>query len=158
VRSPLSASVWELASALNVTRQSTCPWVMFTCRARPPDEPTCNLGSHEKSGRWRFRMCAACALSPDCPPDPGPFAGSEAKKLTVDSEIPNCCARRAGSMTPIKTGLFQIGSHEDRARRPCRSLAALQGLSGIGIPSRKSQVRHTGQLCSIRGKSGVVRI
>ena len=64
-------------------------------------------------------MCAACALSPDCSPDRGPFAGSEAKKLTVDSEIPNCCARRAGSMTPIKTGPFQIGSHEDRALRGC---------------------------------------
>ena len=29
-----------------------------------------------------------------------------------------------------------------------------QGLSGIGIPSRKTQARHSGQLCSIRGKSG----
>jgi hypothetical protein len=61
---------------------------------------------------------------------------------------------RAGSMTPIKPGPFQIGSREDRARRRCRTPAPLQGLSGIGIPSRKTQARHTGQLCSIRGKSG----
>jgi hypothetical protein len=60
-------------------------------------------------------------------------------------------------MTPIKPGPFQIGSHEDRARRPCRLPAALQGLSGIGIPSRKTQAPHRGQLCSIRGKSGGVR-
>ena len=57
-------------------------------------------------------------------------------------------------MTPIKPGPFQIGTHEDRARRPCRSPAALQGLSGIGIPNRKTPARHTGPLCSIRGKSG----
>jgi hypothetical protein len=56
-------------------------------------------------------------------------------------------------MTPIKTGPFQIGSREDRARRRCRTPAPLQGLSGIGIPSRKTQARHTGPLCSIRGKS-----
>src|ERR1700730_17365929 len=61
---------------------------------------------------------------------------------------------RAGSMTPIKPGPFQIGSREDRARRRCRTPAPLQGLSGIGIPSRKTQARHTGQLCSIRGTSG----
>src|SRR6516165_4462446 len=61
------------------------------------------------------------------------------------------------SMTPIKRGPFQIDSHEDRARRPCRSPVALQGLSGIGIPSRKTQARHSGQLCSIRGKSGGAR-
>src|SRR6516165_642015 len=60
-------------------------------------------------------------------------------------------------MTPIKRGPFQIDSHEDRARRPCRSPVALQGLSGIGIPSRKTQARHSGQLCSIRGKSGGAR-
>ena len=57
-------------------------------------------------------------------------------------------------MTPIKPGPFQIGSREDRARRPCRSPAALQGLTGIVIPSRKTQARHSAQLCSIRGKSG----
>jgi hypothetical protein len=61
------------------------------------------------------------------------------------------------SMTPIKAGPFQIGSHEDRARRPCRSPVALQGLSGIGIPSKKTQARHSGQLYSIRGKSGGAR-
>jgi hypothetical protein len=49
--------------------------------------------------------------------------------------------RRAGSITPIKPGPFQIGSREDRARRPCRTPAALQGLSGIGIPS-KEKPRH----------------
>ena len=69
-------------------------------------------------------------------------------------EIANCCARRAGSITPIKPGPFQIGSREDRARRPCRSPAVLQGLSGIGIPNRKTPARHIGPLCSIRGKSG----
>jgi hypothetical protein len=57
-------------------------------------------------------------------------------------------------MTPIKPGPFQIGSREDRARRLCKSPAALQGLTGIVIPSRKTQARHSGQLCSIRGKSG----
>src|SRR5262249_220517 len=51
----------------------------------------------------------------------------------------------------------QIGSHEDRARRPCRSPAVLQGLTGIVIPSRKTQARQSGQLCSIRGKSGGAR-
>ena len=71
-----------------------------------------------------------------------------------DPEIPNCCARRAGLMTPIKPGPFQIGFHEDRAQRRCRAPAALQGLSGIVIPSRKIQARHIGPLCSIRGKSG----
>ena len=60
-------------------------------------------------------------------------------------------------MTPIKPGPFQIDSREDRARRPYRSPAALQGLTGIGIPSRKTLARHTGPLYSIRGKSwGVV--
>ena len=53
---------------------------------------------------------------------------------------------------------FQIGFREDRARRPCKSPAALQGLAGIVIPSRKTQARHSGQLCSIRGKSGGVRL
>jgi hypothetical protein len=48
----------------------------------------------------------------------------------------------------------QIGYREDRARRPCRSPAVLQGLTGIVIPNRKTQARHSGQLCSIRGKSG----
>jgi hypothetical protein len=71
-----------------------------------------------------------------------------------DPEIPNCCARRAGLMTPIKPGPFQIGFHEDGAQRRCRAPTALQGLSGIVIPSRKIQARHIGQLCSIRGKSG----
>ena len=56
----------------------------------------------------------------------------------------------------IKPGPFQIGTREDRARRRCRSPAALQGLSGIGIPNGKTPARHIGQLCSIRGKSGVV--
>src|SRR5215467_3269433 len=51
----------------------------------------------------------------------------------------------------------QIDSREDRARRPCRSPAVLQGLNGIVIPSRKTQARHSGQLCSIRGKSGGAR-
>ena len=60
---------------------------------------------------------------------------------------------RVGSMTPIKPGSFQIRSREDRARRRCRTPAPLQGSSGIGIPSRKTQARHTGPLCSIRGKS-----
>lgn len=46
---------------------------------------------------------------------------------------------QAGSITPIKPGPFQIGTHEDRARRPCWSPAALQGLTGIVIPSRKTQ-------------------
>ena len=36
----------------------------------------------------------------------------------------------------LMTRVFQIGPREDRARRPCRTPAALQGLSGIGIPSR----------------------
>ena len=36
----------------------------------------------------------------------------------------------------------------------CVGRPALQGLTGIGIPSRKTQARHSGQLCSIRGKSG----
>ena len=57
-------------------------------------------------------------------------------------------------MPPIRPRPFQIGFHEDKARRPCKSPAALQGLSGIGIPSRKIPARHSGQLCSIRGKSG----
>ena len=52
---------------------------------------------------------------------------------------------------------FQIAFREDRARRPYRSPAALQGLAGIVIPSRKTQARHSGQLCSIRGKSGGAR-
>src|ERR1700680_4181147 len=52
---------------------------------------------------------------------------------------------RAGSMTSIKPGPFQIGSREDRARRRCRTPAPLQGLSGIGIPSSKTQARYTGQ-------------
>ena len=30
-------------------------------------------------------------------------------------------------------------------------------LTGIVIPSRKTQARHSGQLCSIRGKSGGAR-
>jgi hypothetical protein len=51
----------------------------------------------------------------------------------------------------------QIGSREDRARRPCRSPAVLQGLTEIVIPSRKTQARHSGQLCSIRGKSAGAR-
>ena len=51
----------------------------------------------------------------------------------------------------------QIGSREDRARRPCTSPAALQGLTGIVIPSRKTQARRSGQLCSIRGKNGGAR-
>ena len=33
----------------------------------------------------------------------------------------------------------QIGSREDRARRPCRSPVALQGLTGIVIPSKKNR-------------------
>ena len=60
-------------------------------------------------------------------------------------------------MTPIKPGPSQIGSREDRARRLCKSPAALQGLTGIVIPSRKTQARHSSQLCSIRGKSGGAR-
>jgi hypothetical protein len=48
----------------------------------------------------------------------------------------------------------QIGSHEDRARTLCKSPAALQGLTAIGIPSRKTPARHIGPRCSIRGKSG----
>ena len=52
---------------------------------------------------------------------------------------------------------FQIGFRADRVRRPCRSPVALQGLAGIVIPSRKTQARHSGQLCSIRGKSGGAR-
>ena len=51
---------------------------------------------------------------------------------------------RAGSMTPIKPGPSQIGSREDRARRLCKSPAALQGLTEIVIPSRKTQARHSG--------------
>ena len=47
------------------------------------------------------------------------------------------CALLAGSITSIKPRPFQIGTREDRARRPCRSPPALQGLSGIGIPNRK---------------------
>ena len=67
------------------------------------------------------------------------------------------------SRGPLDVGLVrrmrpsQIGSREDRARRLCRSLAVLQGLTGIVIPSRKTQARHSGQLCSIRGKSGGAR-
>ena len=64
------------------------------------------------------------------------------------------CALLAGSITSIKPGAFQIGTREDRAQRPCRSPAALQGLSGIGIPNRKTPARRIGRLCSIRGKSG----
>ena len=61
-------------------------------------------------------------------------------------------------MPPIGPRPFQNGFHEDKARRPCRAPAALQGLSGIVIPSRKIQARHIGQLCSIRGKSGGGRL
>ncbi len=57
-------------------------------------------------------------------------------------------------MPPIRPRPFQIGFHEDKARRPCKSPAALQGLNGIGIPSRKTQALHSGQPCSFRGKSG----
>ena len=53
--------------------------------------------------------------------------------------------------------LSQIGSREDRARKPYRSPAVLQGLTGIVIPSKKNQARRSGQLCSIRGKSGGAR-
>src|SRR5271170_7827834 len=60
----------------------------------------------------------------------------------------------AGSITSIKPGPFRIGTREDRAQRPCKSPAALQGLSGIGIPNRKSPARHIGPRCSILGKSG----
>jgi IS6 family transposase len=35
--------------------------------------------------------------------------------------------------------------------------AIVQGLTGIVIPSRKTQARHSGQLRSIRGKSGGAR-
>jgi len=52
----------------------------------------------------------------------------------------------------------QIGFREDRARRPCRSPAVLQGLTGIVIPNRKTQARHNGQQCSIRGKNGGARL
>ena len=37
------------------------------------------------------------------------------------------------------------------------SPAALQGLTEIGIPSRKTLTRHTGQLYSIRGRCGGAR-
>src|SRR5215831_16004635 len=37
------------------------------------------------------------------------------------------------------------------------SPAALQGLTEIGIPSRKTLARHTGQLYSIRGRCGGAR-
>src|SRR5271167_3944649 len=57
-------------------------------------------------------------------------------------------------MPPIGPRHFQNGFHEDKARRPCRAPAALQGLSEIVIPSRRIQARHIGQLCSIRGKNG----
>ena len=71
-------------------------------------------------------------------------------------EIPNCSSSAGlDRVTPINP--FQIGFREDRARRPCRSPAALRGLTGIVISSRKTQARHSGQLCSIRGKSGGAR-
>ena len=57
------------------------------------------------------------------------------------------------SAAPIKPP-FQIRTREDRARRPCRSPAAPQGLSGIWIPNRKTPTHHIGLRCSIRGKSG----
>src|SRR5271166_1346891 len=57
-------------------------------------------------------------------------------------------------MPPIGPRPFQNGFHKDKARRPCRAPAALQGLSEIVIPSRRIQARHIGQLCSIRGKNG----
>ena len=62
--------------------------------------------------------------------------------------------RHRPSLTPIKPGPLQIGLHEDGAQRRCRAPTALQGLSGIVIPSRKIQARHIGQLCFIRGKNG----
>src|ERR1700680_1575660 len=68
------------------------------------------------------------------------------------------CALLAGSITSIKPGAFQIGTREDRAQRPCRSPAALQGLSGIGIPNRKTPARHIGPRCSIlRPRHSLVR-
>jgi hypothetical protein len=73
--------------------------------------------------------------------------------------VPRLCMRNSTLdvrlVRPMRPS--QIGSREDRARRPCRSPAVLQGLTGIVIPSRKNQARHSGQLCSIRGKSGGAR-
>src|SRR5580704_365839 len=47
------------------------------------------------------------------------------------------CALLAGSITSIKPGPFQIGTREDRAQRPCRSPAALQGLAESGFQIEK---------------------
>src|SRR5580698_4999497 len=60
----------------------------------------------------------------------------------------------AGSITSIKPGPFRIGTREYRAQSPCRSPAALQGLSGIGISNKKTPALHIGRRCSIRGKRG----
>jgi len=74
-------------------------------------------------------------------------------RLACERGVPGC-ACRAGSITLIKPGPFRIDTREDRVRRTCRSPAALQGLSAIGIPNRKTPARHIGLRCSIRGKSG----
>jgi hypothetical protein len=60
----------------------------------------------------------------------------------------------AGSITSIKPGPFRIGTREYRAQSPCRSPAALQGLSGIGTSNKKTPALHIGRRCSIRGKRG----
>ena len=59
-------------------------------------------------------------------------------------------------MPPIRPRPFQIGSHEDKARRPCKSPTALQGLSGIGIPNRKTQARQLANYVPFAVRVGVV--
>src|ERR1700726_720937 len=49
--------------------------------------------------------------------------------------------RRAGSIT-IKPGPFQIGTREDRARRPCRSPAALQVYAESGFQIENPRTSH----------------
>ena len=60
-----------------------------------------------------------------------------------------------------QTWTFQIGTSEDRARRPCRSSAALPLFSGIGIaisPDVPSRLRGDPGSCARSGRNGNVAI
>ena len=67
-------------------------------------------------------------------------------RIAMVGRLDQCDAHQ---LEPFKLALVKTELKLCVGRRP-----ALQGLTGIGIPSRKTQARHTGQLCSIRDKSG----
>ena len=82
--------------------------------------------------------------------------------LNLNPENPACSASRVGrqrrqrreandayQLDPLKLALVKTELELCVGRRLLSRV-----FTGIGIPSRKNQARHTGQLCSIRDKSG----